>query len=378
VALTKITRAGHSASSHRISWWEPDLDAAEEEHVIEVLRSKYLNDGDVTSEFERHIAAIVGARNAVATTSGTTAIFLALAASGIGHGDEVIVPDVTFIATANAVTLTGATPVLVDVDPGTLMLDPVALERAITPRTKAVVPVHVSGRAAAIERIMEIANPQGIAVVEDAAEAFCSRHHGRCLGTFGVAGCFSFSPNKTITTGQGGLVVTADDALAVRLRELKDQGRPVRGTGGNDVHAVIGYNFKLTNLQAAVGLGQLAKLAARMVRLRDIYRWYVAGLADVPQIRLLEFDVDHGESPQWIDALADDRDGLVAHLLRHDMHCRPFWFPLHTQQPYRRAGRDFPNSSRLMPNAVWLPSAFQLGERDVRLVCDEIRRYYSR
>lgn len=361
-----------------IPWWRPEVGIEERDALLRVVDSNYLNDGDVTTEFERQCAELLGVRYAVATTSGTSAIFLALKGLGVGHGDEVIVPDVTFIATANAVTLTGATPILVDVDPGSLMLDPSAFERAITPRTKAVVPVHVSGRAAAIERIVEIANARHIAVVEDAAEAFLSRHRGPCLGTFGIAGCFSFSPNKTVTTGQGGLVVTADEALAIRLRELKDQGRSVRGTGGNDVHAVIGYNFKLTNLQAAVGIAQLGKLASRVARLQDIYRWYERGLAGVPQIRLFAFDVAHGESPQWVDALAEDRDALVAQLLQHEMHCRPFWFPIHTQRPYRRADEDFPVSSRLMPTAVWLPSAFQLGERDVRLVCDEIRRYYSR
>src|SRR6185295_1496107 len=158
---------------------------------------------DVTTEFERRMAAAFGSRHAVAVTSGTAALFLSLAGLGVGHGDEVIVPDVTFIATANAVTMTGATTVLVDVDPDTLTIDPDACARAITPRTKAVMPVHVSGRAAPIERIVEIAAARGIAVVEDAAEALRSRHRGRCLGTFGDAGCFSFSPNKTITTGQG-------------------------------------------------------------------------------------------------------------------------------------------------------------------------------
>jgi perosamine synthetase len=366
-----------TSTATTIPWWRPEVGVEERDALLEVADSNYLNEGDVTTEFERRCAALLGARYAVTTTSGTAAIFLALKGLNVGHGDEVIVPDVTFIATANAVTLTGATPILVDVDPETLMLDPLAVECAFTPRTKAVVPVHVSGRAAAIERLLEIANRRGVPVVEDAAEALFSRHDGRCLGTFGTAGCFSFSPNKTVTTGQGGLVVTADDALAVRLRELKDQGRPVRGTGGNDIHAVVGFNFKLTNMQAAVGLCQLRRLEERAARLQNIYRWYADGLAGVPQIRLLAFDVDRGESPQWVDALAGNRDELVAHLLRNGMHCRPFWFPIHTQRPYLRPDDQFPVSSRLMPDAVWLPSAFQLAERDVRLVCDEIRRFYA-
>jgi perosamine synthetase len=361
-----------------IPWWLPEVGIEERDALLRVLESNYLNDGEVTTEFERQMAATFGVRHAVATTSGTTAIFLALAGLGVTHGDEVVVPDVTFIATANAVTLTGATPVLVDVDPETLNIDPSAFEGAITARTKAVVPVHVSGRGAAMPQILERAARHSVAVVEDAAEALLSKQRGRCLGTLGIAGCFSFSPNKTMTTGQGGLVVTDDDSLAVRLRELKDQGRPVRGTGGNDIHAAVGYNFKLTNMQAAVGLGQLGKLKARAAHLRDIYRWYVAGLAGMPQVRVLPFDVDAGESPQWVDALAEDRDALVEHLLRHDIHCRPFWFPIHTQQPYLQPDARFPVSSRLMPRALWLPSALHLTEREIGMVCEDIRQFYRR
>lgn len=364
-------------STTTIPWWLPDVGGDEREAVARVVDSNYLNEGDVTAEFERRFAAMIGAPFAVATTSGTSAIFLALAALGVGHGDEVVVPDVTFIATANAVTLSGATPVLVDVDPATLNIDVAAAEQAITPRTKAIVPVHVSGRPCAMAPLLDLARRRGIAVAEDAAEALLSRSGNQYLGTFGAAGCFSFSPNKTITTGQGGIVVTGDEALAVRLRELKDQGRPVRGTGGNDIHAVLGFNFKLTNLQAAVGVAQLRKLQARVVHLQGIYRWYKAGLAAVPQIRVLPFDVDAGEAPQWIDALAQDRDALVEHLKRHDMHCRPFWYPIHTQRPYRLSDERFPVSTRLMQDALWLPSALQLGAAEVRMVCDEIARFYG-
>jgi perosamine synthetase len=360
----------------QIPWWLPETGHEEREMVLRVLASNYLNDGDVTTEFEGRMAAALGARFGVAVTSGTAAIFLSLIAVGVRHGDEVVVPDVTFIATANAVTMAGATPILVDVDPSTLTMAPDRFASAITPRTKAVVPVHVSGRAASIERILEIASARGIVVVEDAAEALRSRHRGRCLGTFGRAGCFSFSPNKTITTGQGGLIVTDDEALVIRLRELKDQGRPVRGTGGNDVHASIGFNFKLTNLQAAVGLAQLARLEARVDHLAALYREYVRGLAGIAQIRLLPFDVDGGETPQWVDALADDRDGLVEFLARVDIHCRPFWFPIHTQQPYLGSESSFPNATRVAPRALWLPSALSLSNDDVRTVCQRIGEFY--
>ena len=342
-----------------------------------VLDSNFLNDGDVTEEFGGKIAKLVDAKFGVGVTSGTSAIYLSLVALGIGHGDEVIVPDITFIATANAVSMTGATPVLVDVDPETLNISVVAIEAAITPKTRAVVPVHVSGRAADMEAILSICADRGIAVVEDAAEAFCSTHKDRYLGTLGRAGCFSFSPNKVITTGQGGVIVTNDEVIFQRLRELKDQGRPVRGTGGADVHDRIGFNFKLTNLQAAVGLGQLEKLDARLERIRQTYRIYHDELAEVKGIHVLRFKIDSGEQPQWIDALAEHRDELDTFLAKNGAGCRRFWFPLHTQKPYRRDDADFPNSTRLGKQAIWLPSAFQMADSDVKTVCHLIKKFYS-
>jgi perosamine synthetase len=345
--------------------------------VKAVLESNYINDGEVTEEFERQIAKLVGAKHGIAVTSGTTAIYLSLVALGVRPGDEVIVPDVTFIATANAAAMAGATVVLVDVEPETLNMSVAALEAAITPRTKAVVPVHVSGRGAKMEEILQVCATREIAVVEDAAEALCSKRNGRNLGTFGRTGCFSFSPNKTITTGQGGVIVTGDDELAQRLRELKDQGRPARGTGGDDAHPTIGFNFKLTNLQAAVGLGQLKALSMRIERIKQTYRIYRDELADVDAIHILPFEIDKGEQPQWIDALAERRNELDAFLAKKGVDCRRFWFPLHTQKPYLRPDFAFPNSTRLSKNAIWLPSAFRMSNEDVVHVCRLIRTFYA-
>ena len=362
----------------RIPWWAPAVGEREYELVRQVLESGYLNEGELTQTFEQRLAALLGVRHVVATTSGTSAIFMALAALGIGHGDEVIVPDLTFIATANAVTLAGATPVLVDIDRDTLTIAPCAIERAVTPRTRAIVPVHVSGRAADMHEILALAHRYGLHVVEDAAEALLSASgDGAWLGTLGTAGCFSFSPNKTITTGQGGCVATNDERLYVRLRELKDQGRPVRGTGGNDVHAVIGYNFKLTNLQAAVGIGQLDLLQDRLERQRAIRRLYARGLNGVNGIRLLPFRLERGETPQWTDALAERRDELEGFLARRGVACRPFWYPLHTQAPYRRPDAAFPVSSEVCARAIWLPSAFTLSDEDVAEVCGHVREFYG-
>jgi len=358
-----------------IPWWRPEIGTDEYDLIKDVLASNYVNEGDVTTTFERRLAELFGVKHAIAVTSGTAAIMVALAGLGVEAGDEVIVPDVTFIATANAVTLAGATPVLVDVSPTTLTIDPQAVEAALTARTKAIVPVHVSGRAAPMGAILDIARTHNLFVVEDAAEAFLSRHAGRNLGTIGHAGCLSFSPNKIITTGQGGAILTNDDRLQIRVRELKDQGRPVRGTGGDDVHDSVGYNFKLTNLQAALGLGQLGHLERRMARLKHIYRTYAHALSGLEGITLPGFRLDEGESPQWVDAIVERRDELDRYLLERNVHCRRFWFPLHSQKPYRQAADRFPNSARISRHALWLPSAFSLSDADVTAVCEYISEF---
>lgn len=377
--IFSLPPAARRSTSRRASipWWEPQMTGEELERIREVIDSNYLNDGDVTEQFERALAVRVGAKHAICTTSGTTALFLALVATGVRPGDEVIVPDLTFIACANAITLAGAVPVLVDVDPKTLCIDPVVTERAVTPRTRAIMPVHVSGRGAEMTALAEIAARHGLAIVEDAAEAFGSRKDGCMLGTIGQAGCLSFSPNKTITTGQGGAVLTDSDAVAQRLRELKDQGRPQRGTGGDDVHPTLGFNFKLTNLQAAVGLAQLGRLETRIARQRRIHELYVEGLDGVAGIELLPFDLASGELPQWTDVLVERRDDLDRHLTEQGMGCRRFWFPLHTQAPYRLPAERFPHAARVGPHALWLPSAFTLSDDDVRAVCTRIRAFLS-
>lgn len=359
----------------KIRWWVPQIGSREGVYLKKVLASSFPNEGELSTRFEKRIAGLMGARHAVAVTSGTAAMFLALKALDIGHGDEVIVPDMTFIATANAAQMSGAKPVLVDVDAKTMNIDPAFFERAITKYTRAVIPVHVSGRSVRIDEIVRIACKHGISVVEDAAEAFMSKHDGKCLGTFGKFGCFSFSPHKTITTGQGGIIVTDDDRLHVRLRELKDQGRPKRGTGGDDRHDVIGYNFKFTDLQAAVGLGQLEYLAGRVRRMKAICKRYHRNLVGVKGVSL--FDVDEGEAPQWTDGLFERRDELDGYLKERNIGCRRFWFPIHTQIPYKLSDRAFPNSTALSPKALWLPSAFTMTDGDVDHVSRHIEKFYE-
>jgi len=368
------TSARAGVTQREIPFWNPEFGEQEQGLVREVLASGYLNEGEVTAQFEAELARTLGARYAIAVTSGTAALFMAMVAFEIGSGDEVIVPDVTFIATANAVCMTGAKPVLVDVDPTTLNIDIDLIESAITPRTKAIIPVHISGRAVDLDAIQLIADRHGLVVIEDAAQALLSRHGGRCLGTLSPVGVVSFSPNKTMTTGQGGALLTDDDVIHRRLRELKDQGRPERGTASADIHPSVGFNFKFTNLQAAVGLAQLARLPERVDAIRQLYQAYREGLADVQEIRLLDFKRE--EAPQWVDAIAQQREALFAYLAEQRVHGRRFWYPLHTQPAYRQPDAAFPNSTRLIPQALWLPSAFSLTPEDAHEVCGHIRAFY--
>ena len=361
----------------RIPWWQPVLGEEEIERVVEVLRSGYPNDGDVADAFGARVAEICSVAHGIAVSSGTAALCCALAACGVGPGDEVLVPDFTFVATANAVRFTGARPVLVDISREHFGMDPAAAEAAITERTKAIVPVHVNGRGGAIDELVELARSHDLRVVEDAAEALASRHNGRPLGSFGDAACFSFAASKVVTTGQGGAVVTADPELARRVRELKDQGRAERGTGGADDHPVFGLNFKLTNVQAAIGLAQLDRLPARIEQQRRLRRWYAEELADLgPSVVLPPVDEAAGEVTHWIDAVAGERDALVAHLDERGIDARPFWRPIHTQAAYASPG-GAPNAEWVAARGFWLPSALTIDRAAARAVGAAVREFVA-
>jgi perosamine synthetase len=360
-----------------IPWWHPVLGEEEVERVVEVLRSGYPNDGAVSDEFGARVAQLCGVEHGVAVSSGTAAIACALAACGVSVGDEVLVPDLTFVATANAVRAVGAKPVFVDIDLQHFGMEPEAARRALTDRTKAIVPVHVNGRGGAILELVGLAREHDLAVVEDAAEALGSRHAGRQLGSFGNAACFSFAASKIVTTGQGGVVVTEDPDLSRRIRQLKDQGRAERGTGGGaDEHPVFGFNFKLTNVQAAIGLAQLEKLDARIEQLRVLRSWYAEEFVGVPHgLTLVPVDEDGGETLAWVDAMTDDRDGLVATLERAGISPRPFWRPLHLQGAYASTSNAFPNTVSVAARGLWLPSALSISREDVAVIGRVVRQF---
>lgn len=356
-------------------WWKPEMGEAEKAAVCSVVESGFPNDGPVTTQFENRIAQIAGTKHALAVSNCTSGLYLSLKAAGVGHGDEVIVPDVTFIATANAVSMTGATPVLADVSRETFCLDPDEAEKHIGPKTKAIIPVHVSGRPADLQRLLNIAEKHNIVIVEDAAEALGSHLNGKALGSFGLSAAFSFSPAKTITTGQGGMVVTNDSEFYARLVELKDQGRPTRGTGGDDIHVSIGFNFKYTDLQAAMGIAQLSSFDSRVARLRRHYQLYKEAIESSERLWLPEMDIESGACPQWVDIFCEDRDSLHSHLKEKKMDCRKFWHPIHTQKAYEHLNVRLPNSSLVSRNAMWLPSALSLTDEDIQAIAREVNKW---
>ena len=350
----------------------------EKENLAKVIDSQFPNHGVCTVEFEKQVAKVCGMPYAVAVTSGTAALFLALKAAEIGYGDEVIVPDITFIATAHAVSLSGATPVLVDVRSSDLTIDLQKVRDAITEKTKAVMPVHLSGRGASIKELAKLCQEKGLFLIEDAAESFGSISDGKPLGSFGFAGCVSFTATKLLTTGQGGVIVVQDENTYYKIRALRDHGRPNRGTGSNDIHDTVGYNFKFTDLQASVGLAQLEQLDGRLAQQKNLYRSYKKFLEDVEEISLLPFAVEIGESPLWVDAIAQDRDDLIAFLSSRNIDTRKFWYPVHQQKPYKQSDDLFSVATELSKKALWLPSALSITEEDIETVCETIKEFYAK
>lgn len=357
----------------KIKWFGPQFGQSEQAAVAAVLASNYINDGQVTREFEARVAERLNVRHCVGVTSGTAAISLSLIGLGIGPGDEVLVPDLTFIATANAARLAGADVKLIDVEPHRFAIDVEKAEAAIGPRTKAIVSVDVNGRGADYASLERLCAKHGLKLVCDAAEAFVSRYHDRYLGTMGDAGCFSFSANKTISSGQGGLIVTNSDDLYFRLKELKDQGRRHGGSGGDDLHPVLGFNFKYTNLQAAVVLAQMERLDERLDHFQCRDEWYREFLSDCPGIVFPSKPNFAGEVLQWTDILCKNRKVVQTALTEHGIDSRAFWYPLHRQNPYAAPDAGFEQAISISSQGLWLPSSFDLTREEAQFVADVIK-----
>ncbi len=360
---------------------EPWVDESELRELTRVIDSTFLIEHELTREFERATTELTGAKHAIAVCNGTMALFTSLKALGIGAGDEVIVPNFTFIASANAVILAGAVPVLCEVRQDTFCIDIARAEDLLTTRTKAVMPVHLYGQSANMPEVIEFAQRHGLRVLEDAAEGIGVRYDGQHVGTFGDIGILSYYGNKTITCGEGGIILTNDDALAKAAYRLKNYGRDGKGTY---VHETIGFNFSFTDLQAAIGVAQMKKLSAVIAKKLAIHDHYVRELEALVDFRPVYID-PRCEPVFWFTSfLCDDPEALSSFLRLQNIQTRRFFLPLH-QQPCYADGKhiklsegSYKVSEAIYRQGISLPSSYSLTEADQSRVIDQIRRFYAR
>lgn len=365
----------------RIPLSRPDITEREIERVVDVLRTPSLSLGPVLREFEQAFASYLGRRRAVAVNSGTSGLFLSLRALGIGEGDEVITTPFTFIASATPIMMTGARPVFVDIDGTSLNMAPDEIEAAVTSRTKAILAVEVFGNPWGMDAVREIAERRHLPLVEDSCEALGSALHGRKAGTFGTASVFGFYPNKQITTGEGGMIVTDDDGLADLCVSLRNQGR---GTGGGWLaHERLGYNFRLSDINCALGIVQLSRLEEIKANRRQVAAWYQELLAQ--DDRLVVPQEPDGCEMSWfvfVVQLAEplgreDRDGVLREMNRQGIQVGNYFPPVHLQPfiaeryGYRRG--DFPITESVSEQTLALPFHNHLTQDEVAIVCGTLR-----
>ncbi|MCS6976152.1 MAG: DegT/DnrJ/EryC1/StrS family aminotransferase [Gemmatales bacterium] len=355
----------------------PDLSGNELEYVTECLSSSWISsNGRFIEEFENRVADFVGTRFAIATCNGTAALHIALLALGLKPGDEVIVPTLTYVATANAVTYCGARPVFADVDPRTWNLDPDSVRRLISPKTRGILPVHLYGLPCDMEPILDAARQHGLWVVEDAAEALGATYADRPVGSFGEVATFSFFGNKIVTTGEGGMVVTNDPELAERLRLLRGQGMDPKRRYW---HPLVGYNYRMTNIAAAIGTAQMERIADLLAARKRVASWYREELADCPGV-VFQTVQPPARSAFWMVGVVLEsplgRDAVMAELAAEGIETRPFFYPVHHFPMYGgcRSDQGCPMASDLAYRGICLPTASYLQRKDVACIAQAFRR----
>ena len=367
--------AQRAGAGRRIPVAAPMLVGNEREYVLDCIDSGWVSSaGKYLDMFEAKFAEFCGVRHAVACCNGTAAVHLALLAHGVGPGDEVIVPTLTFVATANAVTYCGARPVFVDSEPETWNIDPARVEEKITPRTRGIVAVHLYGHPADMDALRDLASRHGLFLVEDAAEAHGALYKGRRVGSVGDIAAFSFYGNKIISTGEGGMVTTDDDALAARVRLLRGQGMD---PGRRYWFPVVGYNYRMMNLAAALGLAQLERIECHMGRrlvIADRYKERLGGVGDLTWQR----EQPWAGHAHWMftavlgDGEAAERDEVMARLEARGVETRPVFYPVHLLPPYRDGARgaDCPVAERIASRGLSLPTWAGLAGEDVDYVVE--------
>jgi perosamine synthetase len=350
---------------------KPSITEREISYVNDAVTSTWISSiGKYIDKFEQDFASFCETKYAVAVMNGTVAIELALRACGIKKDDEVLIPDLSFIATANGVLYTGATPVIIDVEPHTLCLDPAKIEAAITPKTKAIMPVHLYGHPADMKAIMDIAKKHNLKVIEDAAEAHGATAYGRKTGSWGDCATFSFYGNKNFTTGEGGMVTTNDKEIYDRCRFLRDHAMSKEKRYW---HPEMGFNFRMTNLQAALGCAQLERAEELMQKRQTIFDWYSYYLADCPGISLNR-TAGWATNAYWlmylqVEGMDEARRGkFMAKLKEQGVDSRPFFYPM-SDMPYLADNAiNTPVTHKVYQEGINLPTYFDLTEEEVAYI----------
>jgi len=359
-----------------IKLWEPDLSGNEMEYLKRCIQSGWISSkGEFIQQFEEKFSAYCGRRYGIATCNGTVALHLSLLALGIGVGDEVIVPALTWISPVNVVTYTGAIPVFADVDMKTWNISSSEIENRITDKTKAVIMVHLYGHPCDMDKIMEISKKYSIYIIEDAAEAHGAEYKGKKVGSFGDIACFSFYGNKLITTGEGGMCITDDKVWSDKMRILRDHGQdPLRKFW----HNIIGYNYRMTNMQAAIGLAQMERIDSFVCKKRHIAKVYHELLKDVNGIQLPP-EESWAKSIFWLYCISikDEsrkhcRDKFVKMLNDAGIETRQVFYPVYKMPPYQR-GVVLPNSEKISESAFSLPSGTKLIDDDLVAVTNRVK-----
>jgi len=356
---------------------EPFIGKEEEKLVVEGLRSGWISSiGKYIQEFEKGFAKFVGVKYGITTSNGTAALHLALAALDLGPGDEVIVPSMTFVATANVVNYVGAQPIFVDSELESWNIDPEKIKEKINSRTRAIIPVHLYGHPANMGPVLSIARKYNLAVVEDAAEAHGALYKTKMVGSMGELSCFSFFGNKIITTGEGGMVLTNNRLLADKLRMLRDHGISKKR---RYYHPHLGFNYRMTNLQAAIGMAQLKKVEGIIKRKREIAALYREGLKELPDI-ILQPEAKWAKNVYWMYSILvpkrgkKGRDFLAKELRRSKIDSRPFFFPIHRLPRYKQSktGEKFAVADFLAQTGLNLPSSPNLKDEQIQYICKKI------
>ncbi len=354
----------------RLSLAIPQLNGNEYSYLMDALLSTWISStGKYVDRFEYDFADYCGMKYGVSTSSGTTALHLALVALGIGEGDEVIVPDITFAATINAVIYTGATPVVVDVERDGWCIDPIAIEAAITPKTKAIIPVHLYGQPCDMGSICQIAEEKHIYVIEDCAEAHGAKWNGKRVGSFGIINCFSFFGNKIVTTGEGGMCLTNDEELDRKMRMYRDHGMK---KDRRYYHEVVGYNYRMTNMQAAIGVAQVEHLDKILEWRTELEREYRDVLKSDSRIELQNDKLPNRDKITWlVSVLLDEnkRDSVMKALKDNGVEVRPFFIPLSEMDIYRKyATGDYPVSLEISHRGINLPTTYEIDRSKIERI----------